>query len=199
MRELILFDIDGTLFNPEVFGKEIRARFCEILNVEEDALMRANADYYAGLETTTDFNPHDIAAFLAGRFNADSSLLDKVFWDEDEIYKKSLFEETEEILEKLSSKATLGIYSQGFEELQKRKLAASGIDKYFDKNYMFFERRKMSDDAISLLPREATVIEDKHDVVAKIAPYVSAIWLNRRTADPDPQFRTIHNLRELLT
>lgn len=198
MTDLIILDIDGTLFNSEEFGKQIRAHFTKILRIAEEELIRANADYYAELETTTDFNPHDITEFLSQRFGGSKTDLDSVFWEDSQIYKNSLYEEVEEVLKKLSEEKELGIYSQGFEELQKRKLDASGIGKYFSGEYMFFNRRKLSDESIMLLPRESTVVDDSHDVVLAISHYVDTIWMNRRTKDSDPNIKTIHSLRELV-
>lgn len=198
MQDIILFDIDGTLFNTEKFGKLIRARFIDIIGIEEEDLIRANADYYAELPDSTDFNAHDITTFIAGRFGIDTSLLDEVFWGNDKIYKDSLYDEADEVLSKLSQDKALGAYSQGFEKLQNRKLEASGIANYFDNKYKFFHRRKTTDEAIALLPKNSIVIDDNHDVVQKIAPFVTPVWINRRTEDRDSDIKTIHNLTELL-
>src|SRR3990167_4227672 len=121
MGNPILFDIDGTLFNPQRFGQLIRAEFVKILNIEEEELIRANADYYSKLETTTDFRPREIAAYIAARFKCDQPFLDKVFWENNNIYKDSVFDDVAEALRKLSGVNTLGIFSEGNEEFQMRK------------------------------------------------------------------------------
>ena len=199
MSGLILFDIDGVLFDPEKFGKLIRAEFVKVLNISEEELIRANADYYSELESSTDFDPHDIAAYIAARFKTEPEVLDRVFWENDEIYKGSIFQDVEESLKKLSHSHILGIFSQGNEDLQKRKLEAGGVKKYFKDDQVFIQTRKLSDEAIELLPREATVIDNKHDVVSALSKFVNVIWLNRKTEDSDPQIKTIHSLRELIT
>lgn len=198
MSDLILFDIDGVLFDPEKFGRLIRAEFTQILNISEEELIRSNADYYAKLESTADFDPRQITSHLAGEFNGISEALDRVFWENDKIYKESLYPEVEEVLKKLSQNHTLGIFSQGNDALQARKLDAGGIKKYFDKEKIMISSRKLSDAPIALLPREATVIDNKHDVVRELSKFVAVIWLNRKTEDSDPQIKTIHNLSELL-
>jgi FMN phosphatase YigB (HAD superfamily) len=198
MSDLILFDIDGTLFNSNHFGKLIRAEFIKILGVEEDNLVRTIADYYAALEHYSDFDPETITDFVAKRYTVDKKLLDEVFWGEDVIYKESLYEETIDVLNKLHKTSTLGIFSQGNSALQDRKLKACGIIKYFKEDYIFVRTRKLSDEAIALLPREAMVVDDNHDVIVTISSFVKAVWINRRTEDRDPKVKTIHSLTELV-
>lgn len=199
MNSLVLLDIDGTLFDPEHFGILIRGEFIKILGTTEDDLMRTIADYYANLEMSTDFSPREISVFIAQRYKVDSELLDKVFWGNTKIYKDSLYPEAEGVVQKLSSSKKLGIFSQGNKELQKHKLEACNLLKYFENEYIFIHRRKGSDEAIALLPREATVVDDNHDLILTIAPFVDAIWVNRRTEDSDPNVQTIHSLSELIT
>lgn len=197
MSDPVLFDIDGTLFDPEHFGRLIRAEFTKILKVGEEDLIRANADYYAKLESNADFKPREITAHLAREFKGDQGELDRVFWENDGIYKESLFGETEEVVKKLSHNHILGIFSQGNEDLQTRKLEASGIKKYFKPEYVFIHARKLTDDAIELLPRSSTLIDNHHDVVLALKDFVSVIWINRKTEDSDPQIKTIHTLADL--
>ena len=194
---MILFDIDGTLFDPEKFGKLIRAEFVAILGTSEEDLIRANADYYAGLESSADFNPHDITAHLASVFKADRSVLDEVFWNNDRIYKESLFPDAKPCLERLSGKNTLGVFSQGNHELQNRKLQACGIAGFFDPERQFIFSRKLTPEALAILPREALLVDNHHDVAAAVKDIAKTIWLNRKTEDVDPDVKTIHSLSEL--
>ncbi len=198
MSDLILLDIDGTLFDPELFGELIRAGFINILGVVEEELIRANADYYAALELGSDFSPRGMVSHMADRFKADPASLDRVFFGDNQIYKKCLYPEIVDTLKKLSSTKTLGIFSQGNEELQNRKLDACGIMKYFKGEHIFVHTRKLSDESIALLPRDAMVVDDNHEVAQKIAPFVESVWINRRTEDDDPEIRTIHLLSDLI-
>jgi phosphoglycolate phosphatase-like HAD superfamily hydrolase len=198
MSELVLFDIDGTLFNPEFFGKLIRQEFIKILSTSEEDLMSVIADYYANLEMTSDFDPREITSFTAKRYNADLRSLDRVFWENKQIYVNCLYPEVVDVLKKLSKDKTLGVFSQGNDELQRHKIKECGLETYLTPEYYYIFRRKDSDAALAELPRESTVIDDNHDVVLKIKPFVEAIWMNRRTNDRDPNVRTIHNLKELL-
>lgn len=198
MGDLVFFDIDGTLFDPQKFGQQIRAEFIKILNISEEELIRANADYYAKLEESTDFDPRDLVSFISSRFNHPREKLDSVFWENDTIYRESFFPETEDVVSKLSKNHTLGIFSQGNEELQIRKLTAGGLIKFFHEENIILRPRKLLDESIALLPRDATVIDNKHDVVTILASFVNVIWVNRRTEDSDLNIQTIHSLRELI-
>ncbi len=198
LANLVLFDIDGVLFDTEKFGKLIRSKFVKILGVNEEELISANADYYSKLSERTDFDPRGITAYLSDRYEKDVSKLDGVFWGEEGIYQESLYPETREVLEKLKDQKVLGIFSQGNEELQNRKLDASKIREYFSPEYTIIQRRKLSDEAIELLPREATFIDNKHDVVRSLKQFVDVIWINRKSDESDPEIKTIHSLAELL-
>ncbi len=198
MGKLILFDIDGTLFNPENFGRLIRAEFTKILNITEEELMRANADYYARLETTTDFNPHDMSAHIASVFGADRKALDKIFWENTEIYRQSVYEDVHDSLKKLSQESTIGIFSQGNEELQNRKIDCMEIRKFLSSEHVYIHARKLNDEVIAEIPRGAMIVDDNHEVVVKMASVTEAIWINRKTNDRDSVVRTIHSLRELV-
>jgi len=196
MSDIILLDIDGTVFDIEAFGRATREEFVKILKTPHDDLARAIADYYSELEDSTHFNARDISVFLANRYGVDAATLDVVFWEDDAIFESSLYEETIPVLERLAKKYTLGAFSQGFEELQSRKLKASGIEKYFSQEYMFLHREKTSDSVIESLPKNAIVIDDNHEVVKTIARHLSAFWINRKTADQDPLLQTVHTLTE---
>lgn len=199
MGNPVLFDIDGVLFDPDKFGKLIRSRFVKILGISEEELISANADYYSGLEERTDFDPREITAYLSERFGKDVASLDRIFWEEEKIYQESLYSETKEVLEKLKEQKTLGIFSQGNEELQNRKLDASKLRSNFSPDHVFILRRKLSDEAIDLLPRDATFIDNKHDVVEALRKFVDVIWINRKSDESDPEIKTIHSLTELIT
>jgi FMN phosphatase YigB (HAD superfamily) len=198
VRDLVLFDIDGVLFDPERFGREIRARFVKILGTSEEELISANADYYSTLSERTDFDPRGITTYLSDRFGKDTASLDRVFWEEEKIYQESLYPETQEVLEKLKEQKTLGVFSQGNEELQNRKLDAAKLRQYFSPEYIFIHRRKLSDQAIELLPRDATFIDNKHDIVEALQKFVDVIWLNRKSNESDPSIKTIHTLTQLI-
>ncbi len=196
---MIFLDIDGTLFNPELFGKLIRDRFVNILNTSEEELMKVIADYYANLETTTDFNPREITVFIAQRYGSERDQLDAVFWEDNDIYRSSLYPEVESTLGILSKNEKLGIFSQGNEDLQRRKLIATGIVKYIDPEEIIIHRRKTSDEVLALLPHDAVVVDDNHDVAITLAPLTQSIWINRRSDENDSKVKTIHALNELLT
>ncbi len=198
MGNLILFDIDGTMFNPQRFGQLIRSEFVKILSIEEEELIRANADYYSKLEVSTDFEPRDIVTYISGRFNIGREALDNVFWGDDKIYKESFFPEVHEVLKTLAESHTLGIFSQGNDELQARKLEAGGVRRYFSDEYIFIHSRKLTDEVLEKIPQNSTVIDDNHEVIKRIASITTPIWMNRLTPDSDPNIRTIHNLEELL-
>ncbi len=193
---VILFDIDGTLFDSKKFGELIRAEFMQILGVTEEELIRANADYYSRLETTADFNPHDISSHLAQAFGGSQEDLERVFWENESIYKDAVYEDVLDSLKKASKENILGVFSQGNPQLQERKLVAGGIRKYFE-GEIFIHSRKLTDEAVALLPRDATLVDNDHAIIEAMKSFVKPIWINRNTQDSDSEITTIHSLSEL--
>ena len=195
---IILFDIDGTLFDPKKFGQLYRAALAATLAISEENLASVIADYYSTLESSTDFDPNEFIKNVALRFGVDEKLVGDVFWNKD-FFMQSRFEEVEAVLKKLSSQNTLGIFSQGHKYYQEYKLEHTGLFKYFDPNIIFIYKRKMAGDAENAIPQGAIIIEDKHDVAKALSAKTKTIWINRMGGADDPEMDTIHSLEQLTT
>jgi len=195
--DLLLFDIDGTIFDSSRFGELYRAELITRLNISEDTIFTATADYYSTLESRTDFEPKTFISFLASRFSVQEARIAEIFWNK-EHFESAVFEDAISTLEALSKNKTLGVFSQGHTDYQKYKLEQTALHKYFKPEYIFIYARKLSDEAIALLPRDATVIDNKHDVALALSKFANVIWINRNNEEKDPQIKTIHTLSELL-
>ena len=117
------------------------------------------------------------------------------------IYSKTLFPEVIEVLEKMKDVYTLGIYSQGFESLQRLKIKFSGIENYFDKDLIFIDRDKTQLEFVAKLPTGVMVIDDKKEVIETLKNLRSdleLVWINRKDEEKFEGIRTIKSLEELL-
>lgn len=113
-------------------------------------------------------------------------------------YKDSVFPETYEVFEKIKSKYRLGVYSEGTKRFQNYKFNSMGISDLLDKDLIFIFDHKTNPSAISKIPKEAIIIDDKESVCEYLADNgFTAIWLNKNDERQNPRFKTIHNLSEL--
>ncbi|HVZ11557.1 MAG TPA: hypothetical protein VG965_00875, partial [Patescibacteria group bacterium] len=105
---------------------------------------------------------------------------------------------SDDVLAELAKKNTLGIFSEGNLEFQRRKLSAAGIANYFDEEYVFIYRRKLLENAILTVPQAATIVDNKYDVVSELSNVANVVWINRESGENDPKIKTIHSLGELI-
>lgn len=198
MRKEIYFDIDDTLFSKKLFS----GLFHEQISIETgqsiEKVMEFQKMYLSSLESTTDFHPDGLMKFISDATGTSYEDLKKIL-DNPEIFRKALFSETINILEELKKDYRIGIYSQGFEDFQMRKLTLSGIVDYFDKDLMIIERRKLSDDSIKKIKPGSTVIEDKKVVIEKLINHndFRTIWVNRNKHEPIEGMETVADLIEM--
>ncbi len=198
MEPVIYFDIDRTLFDAVKFKgliqKEITTKFGVPDNVYEDFAL----DYIASLAESNDFNLNDYIRYLGTNLKLSVEKLEEIYAQES-LYKQSLYTDVIQVLENLSKDYKLGIFSQGYPEYQMLKLEKSGIYKYFSKDFIVIERRKLESQVFKKMNREGAIIDDKPEVMDRIfaESKLTPIWLNRLSPYELPGFKTIHSLDQL--
>lgn len=193
---IMLFDIDGTLFDPKKFGSLYRADLAAKFGVAEDNLYSTIADYYSTLETSTDLDPNQLISYLASKFSVDEKEIADIFWNPKH-FDESRFDDAKDTLKRLSQHYSLGVFSQGLRYYQEYKLEHSGLLKYFNSSLIFVYKRKMAQEASAVIPKGSIIVEDKHDVALHLSKLTKTIWLNRQNDEKDFAMETIHSLRDL--
>jgi hypothetical protein len=95
----------------------------------------------------------------------------------------------------------LGTFSEGAEAWQKKKLELTGINEFFDTEYMIIKRRKMNPESIKEIPFGAMVVDDKKTVIGtlkQLRPDLKLVWINRDSSDRIDGVRNIKSLTELV-
>lgn len=200
MNKIILFDWDNTLFSKTEYKKFLRSNLARVCEVSEEKIFGFEELYFNNLVKSDDFKINDFVSSFEQKFNKKIDLED-YSTDKLGIYSKALFPETIEVLEKMKNKYILGIYSQGFVNLQKIKIKYSGIEKYFNKNLIFIDRDKTHQDFVKNLPIKATVVDDKKEVIEtlkELRPDLKLIWINRKNDETIDGVKTIKNLKNLI-
>ncbi len=200
IQKTILFDFDNTICDTSGTVDNYCRQFEKRFSIPTEKTLQVLAEYKATLDSSTDFRPEDFARKIAKSFGFDFNLLLETLLD---IRNYPKFDEVDGVLSELSKKYSLGIFSEGFEDWQRKKIDFCGVLDFFDQNLIIIERRKLSPESINRIPTGATVIDDKKIVVETLAETRSdlkLIWLNRLSDEKveTPQIRTIKNLNELL-
>jgi len=82
-----------------------------------------------------------------------------------------------------------------------KKLKYTGLLKFFDKNLIVIERRKMANKSINKIKPGNMVVDDKKEVVEKLLELkgknFKVIWVNRKTDETIDGFRTVESLSEI--
>ncbi|HEX9817585.1 MAG TPA: HAD hydrolase-like protein [Patescibacteria group bacterium] len=175
---LILFDIDETLMNTTQFVNGQFVELAKLFGKDAENVKKVFTTYWSGLESNTDFSPEDCIAYLANHYQHNKAEVERVFYHP-QIFGAALFPEVKSVLKKLQTmKISLGIYSEGFESFQQRKLQANGILRFFEPNYRRVLRRKMDPKVIKSLPKNTIIIDDKAEVIAFLEPFPNIIPLH---------------------
>lgn len=199
-RKLILFDWDDTLFSKVEYKKRLRSNLAKICGVSEEEIFKFEEKYFENLKRSDDFQIKNFVESFSEKFDKKIELKD-FSSDNLKIYSGALFTKTISVLEKLKDNFDLGIYSQGFVSLQKIKIRSSGVDNFFEKEFVYIDRNKLRADFVSKLPDEAIIVDDKKEVMEKLKPLnrFKIIWINRNDDEPIEGVTTIHSLEELIS
>ena len=199
-KKIILFDFDKTVSDTHGFVE----RFCLEVNkkfsITPEVCKEVLHEYHLQLDSSTDFRPEGYAQEMYKKTGINQDLIKEIIFDPK---NHPLFPESFEVLTSLSKRCVLGIFSEGFEDWQKKKIQLDGIWDFFEPKMMIIERRKLLPESIEKIPKEATVVDDKKEVIKTLAqfrPDLKLVWINREGGDEisTPQIRTIKSLTELL-
>lgn len=200
-EEIILFDMDRTIFDTDTLGKNFKKNLVDATQTSIEKIEKINSDYKANLESSTDFNPDEFLKEVEKETKVDLENLNQAFFSSKNFV---LYPEAIEIIRKLSEdNFVLGIFSEGAQEWQTKKLILTGIIDYFDPSLIFIERRKLLAESIDKIPNGVRVIDDKKEVIETLAnnrPDLKLIWINRLNDEKieTSQIRTIKELNDLL-
>jgi FMN phosphatase YigB (HAD superfamily) len=167
---ILLLDWDGTLWNSKVFQQQIFKELHERFNITSKMVHDVLDKYSHDLINPIDFSPKSFCKFLSVSFTISESSLIDIFLENEQIYKKSLYKDTEEFLIFLSKKkdTKIGIYSEGVISFQENKIVKSGMFKYFDPSLIYIFKRKMEKGVLDTIPKDSLIIDNKQHIVDEL-------------------------------
>ncbi len=197
-ERIILFDIDKTVFDTRASGKKYGQKLAERCHVGEEKIKESVESYRSQLESSTDFDPDELLARIETEYGVEKGNLEQVLFDQSNFI---LFPESGAVLEKLAKTSILGLFSEGRQQWQKKKMELTGIARFFDPRYVIVERRKMNEESIKKSPQGSTVIDDKRVVIERLKqlrPDLYLIWFNRENEEKIEGVTNIKSLKDLL-
>jgi len=196
--EILLFDLDGTLFDSKKFTLLFREICEKKFGISQTVYQSAREEYNASLSKNTDFNPRDFCKILSDRTNVAYESIFSLFWQEKSLYKQSVYDDVFISLERLLKKYVLGVFSEGVIDYQKHKLEFSGLHPFFSSDHMFISTRKLEDNLSVKFAKNSLIIDDKKEVVLALKKEnIETIWINRKTDEKLQGVRTIRSLDEI--
>lgn len=195
----ILFDIDKTLFNSSLFMGKFIENVSQRTGIEKSKIIDINKKYIEELESRTDFETLVFIEKLVNEIKVEKEIINDIFFDK-EIYIASLYPEVKNVLQRLKENGLLlGIFSEGFELFQLKKLEIAGLKDFFNKDFIFIGRRKLDDKFIEKLPDGVFIVDDKKEVIEKLQSFnkFKLFWLNRKDDQKIDGVITIKSLLEI--
>lgn len=205
MKPLVIyFDIDFTVFTTHLFKKtRIDPQLAELFQVPLAQISQVERTYFQGLEKSTDFNYQEYSQFLAEQFldkdNEVSSAEVEAFFENPQMYQDMLYPDVLPTLHDLRQRGCiLGIYSEGFEDFQKKKIEYTGIRDFFDPAYVHIARRKKKPAVVSQLQVPSVLIDDKPEYLEGLPQGITPLLIQRETASESSTAHVIHSLEEIV-
>lgn len=118
-------------------------------------------------------------------FDIDYTLFDTGLYKESSLTTFKIYDEIAEMLEAVSTVATIGIFSEGETDHQHKKLIETGIKKHFHDDHLHIFTKKLDslpDVLKQYQGKEIYFVDDKLEVLKAIQEYdlsITTIWIKR--------------------
>jgi len=195
-KPILLFDIDYTLFNTDIFRRISLIEIATRCNLDESAVRNFYAEYRKGTQAPIGINMKHFSKHIGKEFNLSPDFLFSIIMHTHQLYLDSLYPDTIAVLSLLVKDYHLGIFSQGYRSFQENKLKQCDIISYFKQENIFIFPDKTLESVLKTLPENAIIIEDKISVVQLIKSPLKAIHINRKE-EQSTHFLSINTLAEL--
>ena len=193
-NQVILFDIDKTLHNTEEFRTLFKKHLLERVAINENQLDESRKKYDKSLKKRTFFHPKSMASHMAEELGLDQKILQNSYYQSAH-FEQSLFKEAKEVLEKIGQKNVLGVFTEGYKDLQTRKIKQGQIAHHFDHKHVYVFFNKRTKRVLNLIPKNAVIVDDNPEIIEILLKRsdLTVIWLNRENKTKHPKAYTIHS------
>lgn len=168
-EKIILFDIDYTLFDAQIYRKLRDKNIAKHFNLDLSEVTKAGKEYSLSIGDRMNFSAKGLADYLGKKFGIDGSDILNFVFSEPSHFKGAIYPDVIPAFQNLISQGhTLGIFSEGDIENQQNKLKHTGLLNYLDKELIFIFERKMKPENLAQIPKEALVVDDNFEIVREL-------------------------------
>jgi len=174
---VVLFDIDGTLFDVTSFKNriiEVIGNFFTSIGRDDVGAKTVLSDFRRSLQTGSEYSHAGLVDFIANRFYLTKQEKERLFLalkliENDQ--SQWLYPEVESIITHLRTRGVrIGIFSQSSHEAHQRRKFESVKSAFTDK-LIFIVPNKISLEVLVRLPQDALIIDDKPTVIQALLDY----------------------------
>jgi len=180
-HHIILFDLDGTLFNTGgAFVPKVENSLAIALGITNQEVRAFTLEHIASLINVIFFDPDIYLAGMAAKYGKQTQQLQNIFYNP-ELYTAAVFPEVPTVLDSLKGTYKVGVFSQGLPTWQRKKLDLAGLTPLFDQELLFIAQRKTTTAYLEKLPRPCIIIDDNQEVITRLQnqPDIAPIFLDR--------------------
>lgn len=196
---IVYFDFDKTLFDTsKLINELIFPRLATEVKLPLPAVQDWGKLFRHTLPKATAFSPEAFAEWLSHQIAVDEEQVTACFYQPD-VFEAAVFPETRSVLQQLSQRFILGIFSEGVEKWQQTKIEKSKLKEFFEQENSIISQNKLDAETKAKLKPNSVVVDDNFVVVADIAqtPNLTPIWLQRKVPTEAPQQPTVTTIRSL--
>lgn len=185
-NKIILFDIDHTLFDTNLFRQLVAERLHRKLpSMTMSQIMEADNAAHKKMKNTNTFSPVNAANFFSLEINSQISPDEIVdIWTDKQMFQSCLYDDVLPVLRKLQNEGfVMGVFSTGIAEFQIEKIAA--LQSFFQKEHIhIFELKdiklqviigKYKDDKMILVDDSLFILKQAKEIDQN----VMVIWIRR--------------------
>jgi hypothetical protein len=212
-KSVVLFDIDYTLFDKDLFLNTLFNSIAEIIKMDRSKVVKYGHIAYKNTALKFDhFEPCYFSQIIADDLGKLEYLkqIKKIVLDK---YNNPgcLYDETIDVVKKISKIAIVGIFSKGKLEFQKAKLKSMGAIKFFNKeNIHIFDNKDLNLEKTFNKYKNSKIffIDDKLNALYLAKKYqknIFTVWVKRgiyfKNQKPIPGFTAdaeVENLSEVV-
>lgn len=180
MKQIVLLDIDRTIFDPESFLEEFYEQLINRFNLTANQKSKL-FKIYSESKPQGYFNPQIFLSNIAKTFNLRLDRVSNLFWNQN-LINRHLFNDSD-VLFKLSGKVQIAVFSKGDKKFQSQKLIKFKTLLNNENIYIFPNKienflevlKKYSDHKIYLVDDDSMVLQE----AKSINPQIFTILIDR--------------------
>lgn len=195
-KPIVLFDIDRTLLDNKALREKYWSLLTSELGLDNDKIRQTYDRYKVTLKADRYFRPRNLTRMLSEEWGIDQRKIMKISFGNPDIYIP--FTDVGRTFQTLKENFILGVWTEGVREFQFPKVKHLNIYDVVDHNHIYIFPNKTTPYALSKLPDQAIIIDDKPFNIETLLKHgrQTPVWINRDNEDKHNKATTVKTLSE---